>query len=737
MLKEQPNQKYTPFQMQYLNCLKWTETIALMLGFLEISDNQAEQLVKLALNVDFALGARLAGEVKIEAQEKTVKLVEKQETTALVKVSLLEKTQSIQAINGLGDALNYPELNVRQRSAWALRKMPWNVVFSLLETALKDLNPKVRENVIWALGESKIEYAIPILNIVLERDSSADVRLRAVYALQEFTNEEAILSLLEATQDSDRNVKNMAVYALEKVERPKLIIILDRALNKEDILIKVAAIKMFERLGTQIVIPYLYKAQLDLNQKVHLEAKRSLQSVKKEMASQVQKKIESARTSQEAQSQREAEKCIADLEATDRIRRGNAIQSLVRFIGKDAISIVIKALDDRDGYVQFSACNVLASRMIRQFPEEIGVFRKAVPKLIEILNKDEYPIPHSEAASVLGQLGDKNACSSLSKAMKYENSSTRRNAIEASVKLGCQGVELELLRLLKDSDFLVQSFAVKALGEIQYKQSIPELISLLEDADIFVQYSVAEALGQFQGDIAADYLPKLVELIATNAGEQVLLAIAAIQLRCGFYNYQLYQQAQEVNDLKFINDNFIETFYQDLDKIIYYIQENPELRKNDQEDRLTIDIVGQLRSLGYKAEHDIKIGGHVDITVRKDNFIWLGEAKIYNNNNNYLWEGFQQLTTRYSTGDNNQNQGGLLIYIFEEDAKSVMESWQGYLQDKNLSDYTCKPDKMRNLSFVSSHRHERSGQPFYVRHIPILLHFDPKDKSGRSRKKTS
>ncbi|HEY9601360.1 MAG TPA: hypothetical protein V6C85_07110 [Allocoleopsis sp.] len=51
-----------------------TELLALMLELLE-DEAQAVRVVKLALEVDLRLGARLAGAVKQEFQEQTVDLV--------------------------------------------------------------------------------------------------------------------------------------------------------------------------------------------------------------------------------------------------------------------------------------------------------------------------------------------------------------------------------------------------------------------------------------------------------------------------------------------------------------------------------------------------------------------------------------------------------------------------------------------------------------------------------------
>ncbi|MEQ9486933.1 NACHT domain-containing protein [Coleofasciculus sp. F4-SAH-05] len=308
-------------------------------------------------------------------------------------------------------------------------------------------------------------------------------------------------------------------------------------------------------------------------------------------------------------------------------------------------------------------------------------------------------------------------------------------------KLGKQEVVPELIELLQDpSQISSNNKVIDTLVSLGNLEIVSQLISILKNindyshTDFYFKNRVAIVLAGVEHQAMASYLPDLVKLLPTEVGEQVSWAIDAIQSRYGFYNYGIDQQAKEANNLGFEYD-FIRGFYEDIDKVIYQIQENPELRQNDTEDRLTIDIVNQLRNFGYNASHDTKSGGHVDITVRKNGFLWLGEAKIYKDNN-YLWEGFLQLTTRYSSGDSNQEHGGLLIYIRDEDASSIMEKWQNYLLEKSLADYSFRPCHIRSLAFISTHRHERSGQAFHVRHIPVMLHFAPKDRSGRRRKES-
>ncbi|BDA76002.1 hypothetical protein CAL7716_101680 (plasmid) [Calothrix sp. PCC 7716] len=181
-------------------------------------------------------------------------------------------------------------------------------------------------------------------------------------------------------------------------------------------------------------------------------------------------------------------------------------------------------------------------------------------------------------------------------------------------------------------------------------------------------------------------------------------------------------------------EEFIDELYKSIDKIVYLRQENRELYQQDKEDRITIEIKNALCLMGYNASHDQKIGGHADIVVKKNEYLWIGEAKIHKDYN-YLWEGFQQLNTRYSTGDCNQKDGALLIYIFVQNAKSVIENWKEYLFSKNLLNYSVKPCCDRELAFFSNHTHDTSGNQFRVKHIGIMFYFKPKDKSAMRRNK--
>lgn len=151
-------------------------------------------------------------------------------------------------------------------------------------------------------------------------------------------------------------------------------------------------------------------------------------------------------------------------------------------------------------------------------------------------------------------------------------------------------------------------------------------------------------------------------------------------------------------------------------------------KQGDDEDGLTVQICDMLTSSGIKATHNTSVGGHCDIVVEeKDDFLWLAEAKKHYD---YPWldKGFQQLTTRYSTGNPGQDHGDVLIYCFVVDAKKMLEKWEEELKFRNPGVKTSACASGDPLSFDSINKHETSGLDFYVRHKVVSMLWDPKDK---------
>jgi hypothetical protein len=163
--------------------------------------------------------------------------------------------------------------------------------------------------------------------------------------------------------------------------------------------------------------------------------------------------------------------------------------------------------------------------------------------------------------------------------------------------------------------------------------------------------------------------------------------------------------------------------------IDWIVQEHSKTRQHRQgrtEDGLSIDVVTELKAIGFEASHDTQYGGHCDIVIEaRDGFLWIGEAKIHKDYD-WLLKGFQQLDTRYSTGIPGQDAGGIIIYYFGQNLSAVMTTWQERLvaarPDVQVSVCPINP-LVRN----SVHIHKNSGLPFRVRHTPINLYFKPED----------
>lgn len=180
---------------------------------------------------------------------------------------------------------------------------------------------------------------------------------------------------------------------------------------------------------------------------------------------------------------------------------------------------------------------------------------------------------------------------------------------------------------------------------------------------------------------------------------------------------------------------FVRIVNRAIDISLRRMAENPELRKDRKEDELTIELVTLLRQIDIDAHHEAKVGGHCDITIRgHSDYLWLAEAKRDNQGIDWLYQGFQQLNTRYSTGLPQHDQGGMILYLYSPNILARMNIWQHHLGEthQGIAFTACDNNP---LSFISTHTHERSGLPYRVRHIPLSLHFEPKEKAQKVAKK--
>jgi HEAT repeat protein len=217
LLRLLPNLSDAKLKRDYLNYLKWTESIAIALALVE-DEALAVGVVRLALDVDLMLGARLAGEVKEEFQEKTVGLVLGLGVRELVKIKLLGITRS-------QFAFVYLERRLYDQSS----SIPSGIIFELINIggvrainaliqALQHKDYKVRSLAACQLGDIHNQQVVDALIFALQ-DEEFEVRRQAVWALQNcimwIGDLKAINPLVSALQDEESEIRSCAAYALD------------------------------------------------------------------------------------------------------------------------------------------------------------------------------------------------------------------------------------------------------------------------------------------------------------------------------------------------------------------------------------------------------------------------------------------------------------------------------------------------------------------------------------------
>ncbi|AOY81813.1 HEAT repeat domain-containing protein [Moorena producens JHB] len=205
LLKQLPSISDQELQQNYLNYLKWTEPLVLMLQLLD-DQAQAQRVVKLGLAVDWQLGARLAGAVKPEFQEQTVGLVTGLDVPTLLKLQLLGITGSDRAIPELSKFLNHNNFAVRWSVATALEKIGTEATIDLLSKCLDDDESNVRTRATYALAEIGTEATIAALSKCLDDDES-NVRTRAAEALIEMRSPATIDVLIKLLKYQNIDVR--------------------------------------------------------------------------------------------------------------------------------------------------------------------------------------------------------------------------------------------------------------------------------------------------------------------------------------------------------------------------------------------------------------------------------------------------------------------------------------------------------------------------------------------------
>jgi len=226
----------------YLNLLKWTEAVVLILTL--VDETQALRVVKLALDVDWMLGARLAGKVKSESQPAAVKLVKELDISTWSKIKLLGLSRSKEILVDLIESLKEPCLHEKVVTE-ALIDNPFTA----------DHLPRIIE-----LLENEADYVRDRISTVL---SSLDPDLLIPQILCHLTS-------------SDENLVFATVKTLGGLLHEEAATKLLPLLKHEDHRIRRGIAQSLRFQGARIAIPELIKLLEDSNEFVRLHAAKTL-----------------------------------------------------------------------------------------------------------------------------------------------------------------------------------------------------------------------------------------------------------------------------------------------------------------------------------------------------------------------------------------------------------------------------------------------------------------------------
>lgn len=172
---------------------------------------------------------------------------------------------------------------------------------------------------------------------------------------------------------------------------------------------------------------------------------------------------------------------------------------------------------------------------------------RTIPTLLQGLEVED-PEHRGIAAYTLRELDNQQAIQvvpGLLRHLTHEDYGVRGSAAYVLGKFGsgpmAEPVISALFTTLKDDpDTYARGSAAEALGEIGSESAIPALLAALTHKNFWTRRCAANALGKFPGDCTAPILPQIMPLILTRVGKEAFRALTAIQAKCKFYNYEIY-----------------------------------------------------------------------------------------------------------------------------------------------------------------------------------------------------
>ncbi|BAZ47776.1 HEAT domain protein repeat-containing protein [Nostoc sp. NIES-4103] len=527
----------------YLNYLKWTESLALMLALVD-NEKQTVQIVNLALEVDLMLGARLAGEARKEFQEKTVDLVLGLNTSQELKFYLLGLTGSEKALPSLLKAWNSRDYKNDYIVAEALAYVGYDEAMSTII--------QLEDEYISSLAEAEQyedDYEDYLYHNIVSELESITLSDTAIDQLLILLKNQILIS----PKGSDYYLKGRN-YQAKKILGEKVfnqvISILLQALNHQDFRVRYHAAFALGNIGSEMEVVALIEAVKDENcfvRSMAIEALGELGSIK-------------------------AVSALIEAVSDDKpFIRSRAVEALGKIGSDKAVSTLIKALNDEKYFVRLKVAEALG---------KIGN-KTAVTALIGAFNDQESEV-RLKVIEALGKIGGDTAIPALIKALNDEQSDICSTAKEGLISIRNSLVK-EVLQNIYNSPYdyentFVSETAANKLAQIcndclQCILSNSNLMNKWKDLSIHLNSKISSNNDLIKCELLYQIWEVLLTLmpeLATNQKDMILV----IQKLCKFYNYAIFSSPPSEEEKQ--SDPLLDT----LNRLNQTMSETPKVQMN-------------------------------------------------------------------------------------------------------------------------------------------------------------
>ncbi len=510
----------------YLNYLKWTEPMALMLALVD-HEALAVRVVERSLEVDLMLGARLAGEVRTRSVgdvnivefKHTMQMRREEEVLRAIRKALrneicVEEIRSETTKHAIELILKLLLPNRVELKLLGLTRNPEIVPYLLLSLD-NSSSEDIHRTIIKALGQIGCNNSILAISKYLP-DKRFSVRWEAIRALENIGNQLAAQILYQELLEDDSSIQNHYDDLSKIFKHLPFNLELDNLLNDLDDpepSVRRKTARLLGAMGDPKAIFKLSNLLCDQDSEIKREAACALSYLSSEVALPVL--VEALNTSNDYQSASIAAKALGNI-GTDR-----AINALLNALEAIEDSNVFLAVIHTLGHLRsekaipvllnlWRTVNVLYNVIeTAENGDDVDVFFESIRasshlhdgKTIFILLKlwgfDCWNLLWAIKETLI-EIHSEKLCSDLIDFLqeKTSSSSSRAMAAESLGGLGCKESISALIEASRDENLSVREASIEALGNIGCSTCIKTLSHALLDENMSVKWAARLALAK-------------------------------------------------------------------------------------------------------------------------------------------------------------------------------------------------------------------------------------------------